>query len=336
MARRTFAIASTATVAAGLLVAAPSHGQPVDQPRTQITVATYNVCKVSCMGGRFTWAKRRKAVARTVAAADPAVLAVQEAPTLPWRGTTQWADLTRVLSQRGYRPTSTKDGCTSGCTRGAHLYFDPDRVRLFRAQQRAAGMESQRRLSGAQWGGIQDRNLSWAYLQDIASGGVFLAVSLHLPNEKTSQGEWVRKRTAAGVAAFTRQLNARRGLTGIPVIVMGDLNSYASRQPQGAQQVFYDGGFVDAFETPERTNAHFPTANYTLATRHWNGFPPSPFRYSGWASRIDYVLGAGGVRPRSYEVFLKLRADGRFNNRFRGSDHNLVRAGLSMPVVTAG
>ncbi len=332
MARRTLLIAAVTTVAAGALVAPPVHAEPVDPPRASLSVATYNVCKVSCMGGRFTWATRRKAIARTVAAADPAVLAVQEAPTLPWRGTTQWADLTRVLSGRGYRPTSTRDGCSSGCTRGAHLYFDPDRVRLYRTQHRPTGMESQRRLSGAQWGGIQDRNLSWAYLQDIASGAVFLAVSLHLPNEKTTQGEWLRKRTAAGVVAFTRQLNARRGLAGTPVIVMGDLNSYASRQPQGAQQILYDGGFVDAFDADQRTNAHYPTANYTPATRHWNGFPPSPFRYSGWASRIDYILASEGVRPRSYEVFLKLRANGRFNNRYRGSDHNLVRAELSLPV----
>lgn len=332
MARRSFAIATTTAVAAGFLVA-PSHSQPLEPPRAQITVATYNVCKVSCMGGRFRWAKRRKAIARTVAAARPAVLAVQEAPTLPWRGTTQWADLTRVLARRGYRPTSTRDGCSSGCTRGAHLYFDPSRVRLFGSTRRATGMESQRHLSGTAWGSIQDRNLSWAYLQDIASGGVFLVVSLHLPNEKTSRAEVVRRRTAAGVAAFTRRLNAQRGRSGIPVFVMGDLNSYTSRQPQGAQQVFYNAGFVDAFDAPERINARYPTANYTQSTRHWNGFPPSPFRYSGWASRIDYVLGADGVRPLAYEVFLKLHADGRFDNRYRGSDHNLVRARVSMPVV---
>ncbi|MCB0898212.1 MAG: endonuclease/exonuclease/phosphatase family protein [Actinobacteria bacterium] len=332
MVRRSFAIATTTAVAAGVLVA-PSHSQPLDPPRVQITVATYNVCKVSCMGGRFSWAKRRKAIARTVAAAHPDVLAVQEAPTLPWRGTTQWADLTRVLSRRGYRPTSTRDGCSAGCTRGAHLYFDPGRVRLFGTSRRATGMESQRRLSGTAWGGIQDRNLSWAYLQDIASGGVFLAVSLHLPNEKTQRAEVVRRSTAAGVASFVQRLNAGRGLSGIPVIVMGDLNSYASRQPKGAQQVFQEAGFVDAFDAPERINGRYPTANYTPATRHWHGFPPSPFRYSGWASRIDYVLAANGVRPRSYEVFLKLRADGRFDNRFRGSDHNLVRARLSIPVV---
>src|SRR5690606_29900199 len=86
MARRTLLTATITTVAAGALVAPPVNAEPADPPRASLSVATYNVCKVSCMGGRFTWATRRKAIARTVAAADPAVLAVQEAPTLPWRG----------------------------------------------------------------------------------------------------------------------------------------------------------------------------------------------------------------------------------------------------------
>lgn len=374
-------IASASVLALGLTAAVvPAHAKRVltDVPRTEITVATYNVCKVDC-SGRFSWERRRNAVARNAAAADPAVLAVQEAPTLPWRGTTQWADLTGLLARQGYRQTSDEDGCTDGCTRGAHLYFDPTRIRVFPVKapsglpvppeqclkylndpglprkkrgaddwsrfdcaqhvgytefiDMSAGMASQMELSGQRWGNVQDRNVAWAYLQDVDTGGVFMALSVHLPNEKTARVEQIRRQTAGAIARWIDTQNARLGLTGIPVVVMGDLNSFRERQPQGAQTVLYDAGFVDAFLAPERVNPRYPTVNYTPLTRQWDGFPPKPFRYAKVANRVDYILGKNGVSPLRYEVFLTLRGDGTFDNRYRGSDHNLVRARLSLPVV---
>ena len=372
-----------ATAATVTLLTSPTAGNAAptedEGPRTTITVATYNVCKVNC-SGRYPWAQRRKAVLRTVEAARPAVLAVQEAPTLRWRRTTQWADLTRLLARAGYRQTSDRDGCTKGCTRGAHLYFDPERLRMFEVRapsgmpapppkcmkylqdpdlphkkrgayfddwytyncqdhlgytpyvDMSAGMVSQRALSGQAWGSVQDRNVSWAYLQDIATGGVFMALSLHLPNEKTAHAESLRRRIAASVARWIDEQNGRVGLDGIPVIAMGDLNSFQKRQPRGAQTVFYRSGFVDAFSAGRRINARYPTINVTPLTRRWNGFPPAPPKYAGVASRIDYILVKNAVRPLRYEVFLKLRK-GRFDRRFRGSDHNLVRARLSLPIA---
>lgn len=371
------------TLAVGLAGAPAVHARKAgpDGPRAVIPVATYNVCKVNCQGGRFTWDRRRNAVVRNIVAADPAVVAVQEAPTLPWRGTTQWADLTALLARQGYQQTSDRDGCSQGCTRGAHLYFDPDRIRVFPVaepsglpvppeqcrkylddpdlptRKRGAyfadwhkygceqhvgyteyydvstGMESQRQLSGLQWGPVQDRNVTWAFLQDIASGGVFLALSVHMPNEKTAHAEQLRRQTAAGLATWVDQHTARAGMVGIPVVLMGDLNSFQSRQPNGAQQAFYDRGFTDAFAAAKRVNSRFPTVNVTPLTRRWDGYPPKPFKYSRAASRIDYILAKNGVVPLQYEVFLTLLPDGRFDERYRGSDHNLVRADLAVPIV---
>jgi hypothetical protein len=194
-----------------------------DLPRFNLTAATYNVCKINC-SQRYPWAQRRQAVARTIAAAAPDVLAVQEAPTLPWRGTTQWADLTELLAGIGYQQPSDEDGCTEDCTRGSHIYVNADRVRPYAMPRPSgqdpppapcmaylndpnlpddksgphykawrehscrdfldysptvdisAGMASQRHLSGIGWGPIQDRNISWAYVQEISTGTVFLTV----------------------------------------------------------------------------------------------------------------------------------------------------------------
>ena len=375
-------VLSAAAAAAALCITLPAAGpsvaqkRPADETRTEITVATYNVCKVNC-SSRHPWKRRRMAVKRTVQAARPAVLAVQEAPTLRWRSTTQWADLTKSAGTRRVPPDQQPGRCTQGCTRGAHLYFDPQRIRVFEVRKpsdsgtacavpqvpRRPGSPRRRRArtsrlvrarlpgtpgvhalhrhvdgdavpAGTQWatvGRVQDRNVSWPYLQDLASGGVFMALSMHLPNEKTTQGEQLRRQVSARVASRIDAQNVELGLGAIPIVAMGDLNSFQKRQPQGAQTVFYDFGFVDAFQAPLRINARFPTVNFTLRPASGR-VPAKPFKYARLASRIDYVLGKNGVRPLTHEVFLKLR-NGRFDKRFRGSDHNLVRATLSVPVV---
>lgn len=336
--------ATVALLTATMLGPGPANAARVtdDLPRTTITAATYNVCKVNC-SRKYSWARRRSAVVRTVHDAAPDVLAVQEAPTLPWRSTTQWADLTRLLAAAGYQQPSDLDGCSPSCTRGAHLYFNPSRLRVFSMPRpsalgysptvEAVGMGSQRTLSGIGWGPIQDRNLSWAYLQDIATGTVFLAVSVHLPNEKTAAGEQVRQAVARNLPGWVEGLNAERGLAGVPVLVMGDLNSYESRQPDGAQWLLQQAGFVDAFDATQRIHARIGTVNFTPAIRQWEGFPPEPFKYTHLASRIDYIFGKNGVVPLAHEVVLHLREDGTFDPGYRGSDHNLVRAQLSLPIV---
>jgi endonuclease/exonuclease/phosphatase family metal-dependent hydrolase len=379
---RVLGAAVAVLTAVGLLGQMPASAKRVtdDQSRITLTVATYNVCKVNC-SRTYRWAQRRHAVVRTIRNASPDVLAIQEAPTLPWRSTTQWADLTRLLADAGYQQPSDLDGCTKDCTRGAHLYFDPSRLRVYSMPRPsgqsqpphecmvylndpdlpedksgpqfrdwrlfqcrgylgysptvdlAVGMDSQREVSGIPWGSIQDRNVSWAYLQDIASSAVFLAVSVHLPNEKTTAGEQVRQAVARNLSGWIDALNAERGLPGIPVVVMGDLNSYAARQPQGAQWILAQDGFIDAFDTEQRVNARFGTVNFTPAIRQWQGFPPQPFKYAQLASRIDYVFAKNGVVPLGHEVVLHLRADGTFDPAYRGSDHNLVRAHLAIPII---
>lgn len=368
--------------AIGLLGSQPASGHrhvSEDLPRIAITAATYNVCKVNC-SRKYPWGRRRTAVVRTITDATPDVLAVQEAPTLPWRSTNQWADLTRLLTSAGYQQPSDRDGCTESCTRGAHLFINPSRLRLFSIPRASgmqappeqcmvyltnpslpddksgpgfrdwrlyrcrdylgysptieggAGMASQHELTGLAWGPIQDRNISWAYLQDLATHAVFLAVSVHLPNEKTPKGEEVRQAVAQKIPGWVDALNADRGLAGVPVVVMGDLNSYQARQPHGAQWILGEAGFVDAFDAPETINDHFGTVNFTPQIRRWNGFPPEPFKYAHLASRIDYVFGKNGVVPLVHEVVLHLH-DGHFDPAYRGSDHNLVRTRLSLPVV---
>ena len=89
--------------------------------------------------------------------------------------------------------------------------------------------------------------------------------------------------------------NVELGLGAIPIVAMGDLNSFQKRQPQGAQTVFYDFGFVDAFQAPLRINARFPTVNHP-STRQWRG-SPQPFGTRDWPAGSTTSWAEQGPSP---------------------------------------
>ncbi len=127
------------------------------------------------------------------------------------------------------------------------------------------------------------------------------------------------------MVAFIKSDLAARGVPGLPVVLAGDLNSYARRQPRGAQFILGRAGFRDAYQA--RRKVHGDAATVNVTTIHKDPFPDRPFTAADPA-RIDYILVRRG-KPTRYEVFLRLR-HGRFDDRFRGSDHNMVVAGLRL------
>jgi endonuclease/exonuclease/phosphatase family metal-dependent hydrolase len=178
----------------------------------------------------------------------------------------------------------------------------------------------------SEWGGqkwsrsADDRNLVWAVLMDTRTKAPFLAVSMHLPNEKGAAAEKYRRSLARAVPTQLSAVRRDLGAT-VPTVLMGDLNSFTYRQPRGAQWLLGRAGFRDAYTAPKRINADASTVNVTTVRR--DAFPARPV-LSPRPARLDYVFLDRG-RPLRYEVHLRLR-NGRFDNRFRGSDHNLVLA----------
>lgn len=174
----------------------------------------------------------------------------------------------------------------------------------------------------------ENRNVAWAVLRDRRSAGVFLATSIHMPNEKTPQAERYRKNLAGAITGFLDRKRRQLGVGRAPTILLGDFNSYWQRQPRGVQWIFGRAGFRDAVSASRTVNEDVPTVNLTKSAP--NPFPAKPFRFDSPA-RLDYVMFNRGQAQR-YEVHLRLR-NGRFDNRFRGSDHNLVLADLRLPRV---
>lgn len=187
----------------------------------------------------------------------------------------------------------------------------------------------------SQWGAARwrnsadDRNLMWAVLQHKGSGTPLLAASVHLPNEKSTAAEKYRRSLAAAIPS---QLAAAAGDLGLKpaTVLMGDFNSYRARQPRGAQWIFGKAGFRDAFTAAKKVNADVSTANVTPDRNSWPARP----RHLDEPARIDYVMSNRG-RPLRYEVLLHLR-HGAFDNRYRGSDHNLVLADIRLPDGSLG
>jgi endonuclease/exonuclease/phosphatase family metal-dependent hydrolase len=336
--------ASTAIMTTGLVgstaAAADSTATSVRPPPTRqaaapraVRVATYNVCKSTCGKGRYSWLYRRGALLNQVRWTDPDVLNVQEANTTRWRGRQQLTDVRILLARLGYTVANLNLTCTKRCTRGAHIFYKPARLTLRRLPNRAmspAGMAGLSTIAGTSFGSYQDRAVSWAFLTPKGSARTSLYVSVHLITQQTSRGESYRRAAARHLRSFATGLIARSGLRGdVPVIVSGDFNSYQRRQPNGAQAIMVHDGFIDGYAAPVRANVNYGTVNYTPKIRKYKGFPPAPYRYGRTSpARIDYVFST--VAPLRHEVVLRLTGSGRFDDRYRASDHNMVLVDLPL------
>jgi endonuclease/exonuclease/phosphatase family metal-dependent hydrolase len=311
----------TATQAMAPTPSAPSAGT--------VRVATYNVAKSTLRKGKWSWTNRRVKLVRAVAAADPDVLLVQEANTQKWHGIRHIDDVVGLLGSVGYQIASTNyDACTEGCTRGAHVFFKPSRMHIASLPNPAAavGMTGLSVIARTWAPGVQDRAVSWAFLTPHGSDRIALYISVHMPTDKDATGEALRVAIAQQLRGWADSLIQYAGLPGADIVIGGDLNSYAKRQPYGAQAILAASGLIDGWNAPEKVNAHYGTVNYTPKTKKYKGFPPRPYFYTYEPTRIDYVFST--ATPVRHEVVLGLTSKGKFDNNFRASDHNMVMVDL--------
>jgi hypothetical protein len=174
------------------------------------------------------------------------------------------------------------------------------------------------------------RAVPWAFLQH-EGGPTFLVIGVHTLSEKTPWAEAGRVAFARSVTGWATSLAAARGLRDIPMFLAGDLNSYAFRQPQGAQKQLTKAGWKDAYyAAPTRVGARYATINVTPQIARFNGFPPRPYAYgaSREPTRIDYLF-FRNAKALSYETVVRLNANGTFIEGLRMSDHNAIRAAFA-------
>jgi len=295
-----------------------------------LVFATWNVCKIDCDSPAPSWDVRRDRVARVIDQSGVDVLSVNEATDWAYGSRTQWEDIQAITSSAGYvSPRIQDDQCQRrGCTHTARLMFKSSTVRQ---------LDFGTLPSAGYWrvGDIAknvtfdfDRQVAWAFLAGTNGTGPFFVVGVHLSTDKSAAGE--QHRIAFGKAAtdWAQAMLASRGMPGSPVILMGDLNSIETRQPNGVQKVLASRGWKDAIDSPKRKNTDINSVNYSDVSR--SGWPTRPLRNRyRLASRIDYILFRGPVKATTYEVVAYLNPNGTFNKSYQGSDHQMVRATLA-------
>ncbi len=330
---RTIAVASVTSIA--LLAGSANAAMPEVDYRPppagdEVRVATLNVLKVLYVDGKRSWAKRRIRMKHLVAETKPDVLMVQEANTKKWRDTRHIYDVRNRMASLGYEITSTRyNDCTSYCTRGAHIFYNPERMTLVEPPNGpAAGMLGISQIGKVKFGSVQDRNAAWAFLKPVGSSQVAFYMSVHLPTAKTTHSESLRVAVADKLRPWAEAKIAAAGMEDVEIVIGGDLNSHFKRQPLGAQYELAKDGLIDAWTAPKKKNKHYGTINKTPKTAQYLGFPPRPHYYKDEPTRIDYVFST--VPASRHEVVVHLRDSGRFRKYFKASDHNMVLVDLPL------
>lgn len=336
------------TLGAGVLVA-----NPVQAVESTLTFASWNVCKVDCAAPAPSWDVRRDRVARVINESGADVVGVQEATNNATSfAPTQVADIAQLIAPAGYQLPSFPDSANqckrprdasgrlagpSPCENTSALFFDASSVEQITLPTGApsAGIVQLGSIAGGQDADSAARSVMWAYLKGRNGAGPFLAISMHTDTTKGGSAEASRIIIGQSLGGWVNSMNAIHGMTGTPAVLLADLNSFATRQPQGIQRQLTDAGWLDAFDAPVKRNIRYSTINQS-AKYGLSGFPAQPRlqkktkkNRSGAAPRIDYIMTLGAdVRPVDYEVVVYLT--GRtFNPDYQASDHQMVKATIA-------
>jgi endonuclease/exonuclease/phosphatase family metal-dependent hydrolase len=189
-----------------------------------LRVATYNVLDPR-LGTRSLapWSERRKNIARTIDAADADIVALQEAGWSKVKhGLTPAQDIRNLIDKR---MTLSKAG-----RKGDQM--------LYSSATFAAGPHGSFTLPRISGDGV--RSAIWQEFRDKSSGAHFIAVSTHLTSGIENNAG--RLRQAKTIVAKVRALNK----SGLPVVIMGDLNSYDARATTTPMSTFASAGYLDA------------------------------------------------------------------------------------------
>jgi endonuclease/exonuclease/phosphatase family metal-dependent hydrolase len=203
-----------------------------------VRVATYNVLDPKIGNASLApWKERRKNIARTIDSSGADIVALQEAG---WSrvsdGLTPAQDLVKLtaktlsISKAGYRG---------------------DQI-LYSASKYSAGRHGSFRLPRISGDG--ERSAIWQEFRDKATGAHFITVSTHLTSGINNNAGRVRQANA--ILAKLDTLNP----DDLPIVLMGDLNSYDARADVTPMSLFSEAGYVDAeLSTPETTTPNLNT-----------------------------------------------------------------------------
>jgi endonuclease/exonuclease/phosphatase family metal-dependent hydrolase len=258
--------------------------QPLPDPPTY-RVLTYNLCSRHCAH----WRSHRAAAARLVRHASPDVVGFQE--------DTSTSGMPHLLKPAGLHQAVR--------AHGSALFFDRSRFRVVRN----GSLDLRHQLN---WG-------VWAIVADKEAGGrrLMFANAHVAAGGDTSANDDRRREGVQNLVEGVTRMNA----SDLPVVYLGDYNSYRHRQYDSPATVFHSIGRYDAFDLAE--SLHHP--NYNSA----NGGTSIPRIGHTWGDHVDHVW----VDPTTTRVLSWSNTAPLVHGRYspRPSNHNpiLVRIRLS-------
>jgi hypothetical protein len=294
----------------------------------RIRVMSFNILTAENYDDERPWISRRPAVVNTIVSRGVDLLGTQEASvSRDWEGNDddipQWESLRRALAGKGYGHALTgadgkyedcgKKNCSAdeGAQFGLHIFYNTSTL-----EPVGAGGTVNVDNDWCEW---DDRAMVWQVFRTRAAPSMtFLVVNTHLYYEGINErGDLERCRTGQ-VKNILKALRTSVNPNGLPVVLMGDLNSYAYQDPV---RTLLENGFADTAE------ADAPRKNATFNSFH--GFKNPPPRVPG--KRIDYIMVSGGIGVGRWELVAKTNPrTGRFVGRIP-SDHHPILAVLALP-----
>ena len=241
------------------------------------------------------WDERRAAVAKTITSHSVDVLGVQEASiTRDWDDNDddipQWESLRRALAKKGYGHALTgSDGKYEDCGKkdcsadeaaqfGLHIFYKTATL-----EPMGTGGTVNVDNDWCEW---DDRAMVWQVFRTRTTPSTtFLVVNTHLDFEGINErGDFERCRNGQ-VKNILKALRTSINPQGLPVLFMGDLNSYAYQKPV---KTLLKNGFTDTAKVDA------PGKNTTFNSFH--GFKNPLPRVPG--KRIDYIMVDQGHRSQ--------------------------------------
>jgi endonuclease/exonuclease/phosphatase family metal-dependent hydrolase len=185
-------------------------------------------------------------------------------------------------------------------------------------------------------GKIKDEPLGFAFFTINATGEPLVAVSMHLTKHFDSEKAYkaaartARLAEARGLPYWVERKSAELGVVNPKVILAGDVNSHPETEKDGPQSIFASNGYANSENAKVRKNFMFSSVNEAGTPVRFEGFPPKARIFFKPGPKIDVVMTKGFGRATEYEIMLKLKKKKRFDPKYRGSDHNMVRVVLPL------
>lgn len=222
----------------GLVVA--ETATEVDEGKSQLKIATYNIRYANPGDGKDVWPNRREAVIQYIG--QNTIIGLQEV-TKP-----QLDDLRKGLPQFESYGVGRDDGKSGG--EHSPVFYRKDRFEVIDKGTFWLS-ESPEKVGVKGWDAALPRTCTWIHFRDRQSGQELYVANTHFDH----RGVTARTESGKLIAQRLRQLP-----DDLPIVVMGDLNCPPDAEPYNA--------IASSFADARKVSDSMPTG----PTSTWNGF----------------------------------------------------------------